>query len=100
MRDEAIVLLAAVTSTMLLTVSVARATPADRGRGSLVNSPRMISWSVCGVPSSGSAFSAYASNAKADEPQQGSSIREDPPRGQCGDEEEAGAEGDLYRVHD
>jgi hypothetical protein len=105
MRHEAIVLLAAVTSIVFLTARVARAKPdwspppqsvpsllqrrePETGRGrTSIKSPRMITWSVCSAPSSGSALSIYSSVKKADKFRQGVATREDVVIDQCVDDE-------------
>jgi hypothetical protein len=126
MRHEAIVLLAAVTSIVLLTAGIACAKPdlsppltsvspsfgilyrpVLRSRylepfesaeklTALVDSPRMITWGVCRPPSSGSALSIYSSNEKADESRQGLTIWEDVVSDQCAHNDEEGPEDDSF----
>jgi hypothetical protein len=53
-------------------------------------SARMISWSVCGAPRSGSALSMYSRMQKPARSLQGSAILQDVPSHQCADEDEEG----------
>jgi hypothetical protein len=114
MRDEAIVLLVAASSIMFSVASVARANPdlqqrldstyttardnpvqwgdriTDLERGRPTASPRMIIWSVCGAPSSGSALSMYSKKQKPARSLQELAILQDVPGHQCADEDEEG----------
>jgi hypothetical protein len=96
MRDEAIVLLAAASSMMLSVASVARAVPdlQQHLESTSPASPRMIIWSVCGAPSSGSAISMYSRNQKAARSLQGSGILQDVPSHQCAVVDEEGRDED------
>jgi hypothetical protein len=57
-------------------------------------SPRMIIWSVCGAPTSGSALSMYSGKQKPARSLQGSATLQDVPSHQCADEDEEGRDED------
>jgi hypothetical protein len=113
MRDKAIVLLAAASSIMFsiagareqsdlqpplenisreswLAQSPARLGNSIDSRESrgMVSSARMITWSVCSAPSSGSALSIYSIHAKAGRSPPGSAMHEDDRSDLCVDDDE------------
>jgi hypothetical protein len=68
---------------------------AHLGLGRSIDSPRMITWSVCGTTTSGSALSIYSRSEKSPRFLQGSATREDERSAGCvadndGDNEEEG----------
>jgi hypothetical protein len=103
MRERAIVLLAAVSSFVFLAARAAHAQlPLDQRSenvqqnepgtghglyGSIV-SPRMITWSICSSPSSGSALSVYSSGEKPARYFRDSATPEDVYSEGCNDQEE------------
>jgi|HubBroStandDraft_5_1064220.scaffolds.fasta_scaffold14424_2 hypothetical protein len=110
MRERAIVLLAAASLLIFVAAGVAREQPqlqrgenmqrnepgTGSGRHASIGTPRMITWSLCRTPSTGSALSVYSSAKKPMQSFPTSASQDDIYGDDCNDPEDESSDGSLF----
>jgi hypothetical protein len=98
MRKRAIVLLAAASSFIFVAAGVAREQSDLHQRGENIDTPRMITWSLCRAPSTGSALSVYSSVEKSVQFFQAAARQEDVYSDGCNDQEDESGDGSFVSL--